>query len=321
VEYTKEIDKVKWYQFIVAIQWEKIRGYCSEKNVRLIGDMPFYVSYDSVDVWANAYLFNLDDEGKPTGVAGVPPDYFSEDGQLWGMPTFKWDVMKQDKYAWWVARLRKHFELFDLVRLDHFRAFETYWEVPPTDTTARNGRWIPGPGMDFFDSVRRELGGLPLIAEDLGYEMEQVYKLRDKTGLPGMKVLQFAWGENLPVSVDIPHNYTKNCVVYTGTHDNNTTIGWYKHETHKPDHKRMKEYLGSDVDEGNVHKVMGRLAYASVADTVILPIQDVLGLDERDRMNTPGTIKDNWMWRLPEDALTEDVEKQLMEWATLFKRR
>lgn len=315
------IDKVKWLQFLTASQWSKTRHYCNELGIKLVGDMPFYVSYDSVDIWANPQLFNLDGEGKALGVAGVPPDYFSEDGQLWGMPTFKWDKMREDNYAWWMLRLRKNLELFDLVRLDHFRAFETYWEVPAGDTTARNGKWLPGPRMHFFEVAERELGGLPLIAEDLGYEMEDVYRLRDATGLPGMKVLQFAWGDNLPVSVDIPHNYTSNCVVYTGTHDNNTTKGWYKHETKKADHRRMREYIGVDVDEENVHIVMSRLAYASVANIAILPIQDVLGLDEKFRMNTPGTTKDNWMWRLPDNVLTHDVETRLMDWVMLFKRK
>jgi malto-oligosyltrehalose synthase/4-alpha-glucanotransferase len=319
-EYSEDVEKTKWLQYIFARQWQKLKRYCNNLGVKLIGDLPFYVSYDSVAVWQHPELFCLDQDRNMTGISGVPPDYFSETGQLWNMPTYNWARMKADNYNWWINRLQKNLQQFDLLRIDHYRAFEAYWEVATDEETAQTGRWIKGPGMDFFNTVKGRLGTLPFIAEDLGNNMEDVYVLREKTGLPGMKVLQYAWGENIPMSVDIPHNYPLHCIVYTGTHDNNTTTGWYKDETKNEDRKRMKKYLGLEVTQKNVHKVLARLAYASVAQTAILPLQDVLGLDENERINTPGTGKDNWRWRLKEDLLSHKTEKQLREWAKLYNR-
>ncbi len=319
-EHAQELEKIKWIQFITARQWAQLKQYCNSKRVQIIGDLPFYVSYDSVDVWANPEMFTLDDAAKMTGVAGVPPDYFSEDGQLWGVPTYNWNRIKETNYKWWVERLRKNAELFDKVRIDHFRALESYWEVAAGQPTAREGKWIKGPGMEFFREIEAQLGSLPFIAEDLGYEMEEVYKLREESALPGMKVLQFAWGDNMSTSVDIPHNYPLNCIVYTGTHDNNTTASWYKHETKPEDRQRINEYTGRVVNEDNVVAVMSSMAYASVAETVILPMQDILGLDATARMNTPGTIDNNWKWRLPANALNAHIAKYLVKLTELYNR-
>lgn len=319
-KHADEINEVKWQQYVFFKQWKSLRRYCNNKGIQLFGDLPFYISHDSADIWAHPGIFCLDEDGGMTGVAGVPPDYFSADGQLWGMPTYNWHALKESGYDWWIARLRKNLELFDLLRLDHFRAFASYWQVPASAQTARHGQWHDGPGIDFFKVVEKELGGLPFVAEDLGDNMEKVYQLRDEIPLPGMRVLQFAFGTNMAVSVDIPHNYKYRAIVYTGTHDNNTTLGWYREETKKADHKRMKAYAGVQTNKNNVHEVMSKLAYASVAAIAILPLQDILGLDEDHRMNTPGTDKGNWCWRFLPGQLTTQIEKRLSGWAHFYNR-
>ncbi|HTM64931.1 MAG TPA: malto-oligosyltrehalose synthase [Flavipsychrobacter sp.] len=314
------MNKIKWLQFIFYRQWKALKAFANARNVQLFGDMPFYVSYDSADVWSHKELFCLDEDGNMTGVAGVPPDYFSETGQLWGMPTFNWHKLQEQHYEWWVRRLKKNIELFDLLRIDHFRALQDYWQVPADEETAINGKWLPGPRKEFFDVMKQQLGKLPFVAEDLGDKMEAVYELRDQVGLPGMKVLQFAWGKNMPQSVDIPHNHQVNSIVYTGTHDNNTTIGWYEEETNKADHKRMHHYLGLKVKQKNIHHVLARVAYGSVAKIAILPMQDVLGLGAAYRMNTPGKSEGNWLWRLKPHSLSEDIEKMLRDWVETYGR-
>jgi 4-alpha-glucanotransferase len=236
------------------------------------------------------------------------------------MPTYNWNALKQQDYDWWLKRLRKNMELFDLLRLDHFRAFAQYWEVPAGETTARNGQWRDGPGKDFFDVVQQRLGHLPFVAEDLGDHMDAVYHLRDAIGLPGMKVLQFAFGEHMAQSVDIPHNYTANCIVYTGTHDNNTTAGWFHDETNSADHKRLEKYAGRRLHAENVHHLMARIAYASVARIAILPMQDILGLGAASRMNMPGSGTNNWRWRLLPDQLQPSLQKKLCAWAKTYNR-
>lgn len=282
--------------------------------------MPFYVSYDSADVWADQELFALNEAGERSGIAGVPPDSFSADGQLWGMPTFNWERMKEDGYQWWIQRLRKNMELFDITRLDHFRAFEAYWKVPAGEETAKNGTWVQGPASDFFKAMQKEFGALPFVAEDLGDINEAVLNLRDESNLPGMKVLQFAFGDDMSQSDYIPHNYEKNFLVYTGTHDNNTTVGWWRTEADDSMKQRIIKYSGCDVDEKNVHMTLGRLAYSSVADIAILPVQDVLGLDETARMNVPSSANNNWAWRLVQGQLNGNVEKMLSEWVQLYNR-
>ena len=316
----KELQKIKWLQFIFAKQWHELRAYCNSRNIKFIGDIPFYISYDSSDVWGNKEIFALNEEGRRTGMAGVPPDSFSADGQLWGMPVFNWEVLKETGYRWWVDRLRKNIELFDLVRLDHFRAFAAYWDVPEGERTARNGQWKPGPGEDFFRVMERELGDLPFVAEDLGDIDEHVLNLRDEFRMPGMKVLQFAFGEDMPQSDYIPHNYDKNFLVYSGTHDNNTTVGWFRTEADEGVKNRIRQYVGGEVHEGNVHQVFARLAYGSVADIAILPVQDVLGLNETARMNIPSSAENNWAWRLTPGQLNQDAERILQEWTRTYNR-
>ncbi|KAA8478939.1 4-alpha-glucanotransferase/malto-oligosyltrehalose synthase,TIGR02401 [Arcticibacter tournemirensis] len=314
------LNKARWLQFIFATQWNDLKAYCNNLGIALFGDMPFYVSYDSADVWSNREIFCLDNDGNMTGVAGVPPDYFNENGQLWGMPVFRWDILKKQGYNWWLQRIRKNIELFDLLRFDHFRAFSAYWEVPASEDTAKNGIWKPGPGKDFFRTIQKKLGKLPFVAEDLGDIDAPVYELRDTFGFPGMKVLQFAFGDDMPQAIAIPHQYTQNFFAYTGTHDNNTTRGWFEKDADKTIRENLNDYTGVDVKAKNVHEVMARLAYASVAKTVIIPLQDVLGLDAKARMNSPATTENNWQWRLKPGELTGKEEEQLRKWVKIYNR-
>ena len=315
-----ELDKAKWLQFIFARQWHQLKDYCNHRGIQLLGDLPFYVSYDSADVWAHRDIFALDEEGQRTGMAGVPPDAFSDDGQLWGMPVFRWEVLKERGYDWWIDRLRKNQELFDLVRLDHFRAFADYWEVPAGETTARNGEWKPGPGADFFMAVEKALGELPFVAEDLGEITPPVLHLRDQFRLPGMKILQFAFGSDMPRSDYIPHNYTQNFLVYTGTHDNNTIRGWFNRDADEATRLRLEKYVGRPLSAAEIHLELGRMAYASLARIAILPLQDVLALDETARMNTPASGENNWGWRLMPGQLTAADEERLRQWTIMYNR-
>ncbi|HEY0053978.1 MAG TPA: malto-oligosyltrehalose synthase [Pedobacter sp.] len=314
------LDKIKWLQFIFFKQWNELKSYCSKQNIKLFGDLPFYVSNDSSDVWANKEIFCLDLDGKMTNVAGVPPDYFNDNGQLWGMPLFKWDVLKERNHDWWLKRIKKNLQMYDLLRLDHFRAFSTYWDVPATEETARNGEWKPGPGSDFFKVLKQEFGELPFVAEDLGDVDQAVYDLRDEFGLPGMRVLQFSFGDDQAQSVHSLHNYNLNSVVYTGTHDNNTSQGWYGHDATKQIKKNLREYAGAKSKKKKIHLELGKLAYSSVAKIVILPMQDVIGLDEDARMNMPASIEKNWVWRLRPDQLKEKYSNRLRKWAEVFNR-
>ena len=316
----KEMEQTKWLQFIFMLQWKDLKAYCNNLDIKLFGDLPFYASYDSVDVWSNPEIFCLDENGGMLGVAGVPPDHFSIDGQLWGMPVFNWDVLKEQQYEWWIERLRKNTELFDLLRLDHFRAFADYWQVPAGDNTARNGKWHRGPRADFFRQVKKKLGDFPFVAEDLGEINDPVYELRDEFNMPGMKVLQFAFGDDMPQSNYIPHNYTENFIVYTGTHDNNTTKGWYRKDATGTNLENLNQYAGRYVPEEEVHDTFNRMAYSSVAKIAIIPIQDVLGLDETARMNKPASIQNNWGWRLLPDQLDGHAERHLKFLTKLYNR-
>jgi malto-oligosyltrehalose synthase/4-alpha-glucanotransferase len=315
-----ELDNIKWQQWLFSKQWITLKIYANNRGIKLYGDIPFYVSYDSVDVWANPELFKLNNKGEMTHVAGVPPDYFNSDGQLWGMPVFNWETLKQTGYQWWFNRMRRNMEYFDLLRLDHFRAFSKYWEVTAGESTAINGTWQPGPGANFFKTVKKELGDLPFVAEDLGEITPDVYQLRDQFNLPGMRVMQFAFGDDMPVSVHTPYNHAQNSVPYTGTHDNNTIQGWYKHDSSKEDRKRLKNYVGGKVNADNIHKKLAELCFGSVADIVIIPIQDILGLDETNRMNIPSSTNGNWTWRLSADAITPKIEKWLVKQMKFFNR-
>ena len=318
--------KYQQYQFFK--QWSELKKYCNERGIRLIGDMPIFIALDSAEVWSHSEMFYLDTSGKPTVVAGVPPDYFSKTGQLWGNPLYRWDVMARDGYARWIERFRATHALVDIIRLDHFRGFEKYWEVPGTDITAMNGRWVSGPGVELFKAVQKALGTLPIIAEDLGIITPEVDALRDQLGFPGMRVLQFAFDSDPKADDYKPHNYPRNCVVYTGTHDNNTTIGWFKGSAIKDttqsreEKKREKQvalkYLGTDGHELNWDFI--RLALMSVADTAIIPMQDVLGLGSEARMNFPGTTEGNWCWRFVPDMLTAEIKDRLKELTALYGR-
>ncbi len=316
----EELERIRFLQFIFQLQWSELKKYCNQNGIDLLGDLPFYVSCHSSDVWANKELFHLDAEGRMAGIAGVPPDYFNAEGQLWGMPVFRWDVLRRQGYAWWIRRLARNLDLYDLVRLDHFRAFSAYWEVAPDSGTAREGSWKPGPGADFFRAVRAALGGLPFLAEDLGDIDEPVYRLRDEFSLPGMKVLQFAFGGDLPESLNAPHNYGTNFFVYTGTHDNNTSKGWFSTEADEDTIRSLERYTGIRPTGLNVHRILARTAYASVAGTVILPMQDLLGLDGTARMNTPAAISGNWFWRLKKGQAGPREEEELRTLVTTFNR-
>jgi 4-alpha-glucanotransferase len=318
-EMSAAIDKIKWLQYIFSVQWTSLKQYSNMRRIKLFGDMPFYMNYNSSDVWAQPEIFNLDEAGNVLGMAGVPPDYFSADGQLWGMPTYKWEGLKISGYQWWIRRIKKNLEYFDLIRLDHFRAFADYWEVPAGEITAVNGQWKIGPGSDFFKTVEKEIGALPLIAEDLGDMNDLVYNLRDEFKLPGMKVLQFAFDPQMAYSTHIPHNHIENSFAYTGTHDNNTTLGWYAH-TEKDERERITQYTGFKIKRKNAYKAFVKMAYASVAKTAIIPMQDVLGLGEQDRMNIPSSTQGNWAWRLKPGYVKSKAAKWLRNLVIMYNR-
>jgi 4-alpha-glucanotransferase len=314
----KRIAAHRFRQWLFFHQWMELKGFAMARGIRLIGDIPIFVAHDSSDVWARPELFQLDEKGLPTGVAGVPPDYFSKTGQLWGNPLYDWDRLESEEFQWWVDRVKACLETMDLVRLDHFRGFEAYWEVPVDEKTAENGKWVPGPGADFFNVLRRELGGqLPVIAEDLGVITPAVELLRDTFDLPGMKVLQFAWSG--PDNVFLPHEHVRNCVVYSGTHDNDPTIGWWNHLADSATKELVAEYTGCATDEP--HWALIRLGMMSTAHTFIATMQDVLGLGREGRMNLPGEGKGNWNWRMTGDAFLDPAGDRLARLTWLYRRR
>jgi 4-alpha-glucanotransferase len=293
-----------------------VREYANERGIRIVGDVPIFVAHDSADVWSNPELFFLDDQGEPTVVAGVPPDYFSETGQRWGNPLYRWDVLKKSGFAWWIERFRAILHLVDVIRVDHFRGFEAYWEVPASESTAMNGKWVKAPGKKLFQAVESTLGELPIIAEDLGVITEEVTALRKAFDFPGMKVLQFAFGGEADNDY-LPHNYEKDCVAYTGTHDNDTTLGWYHGlEDRVRDH--VRRYLWSDGRQVNWDLI--RLASMSAADLAIVPLQDVLSLGSEARLNFPGRPEGNWEWRYEAGALGPHLAHRLRELAETYGR-
>ncbi len=315
-EFALEIDFERFTQFLFFRQHGALKSEANARGIRIIGDLPIFVGHNSADVWANPHLFHLNKDGHATAVAGVPPDYFSKTGQLWGNPLYRWDAMAENRYAWWLHRLRMALTLYDVVRIDHFRGFQAYWSIPGTETTAMNGRWEPGPDSHFFTAVREEFGQLSIIAEDLGLITPAVERLRDRFRLPGMKVLQFAFSD--PKNVYLPHNYlTPNCVVYTGTHDNNTNRGWWQSLKSK-ERSFAREYLGTNGRDISWDLI--RLAHSSIAATSIVPLQDVLDLGSEARMNTPGVESGNWGWRCPEAALKDDLASRLGELTVRFGR-
>ncbi len=302
----ESISRHRRAQFVFMTRWAELREQAKECGITILGDVPIYPALDSADVWAHQELFHLDDDGAPTQVAGVPPDYFSKTGQLWGNPLYRWDRLKENGYAWWIERLRHGLALHDELRLDHFRGFAGYWAVPADADTAEEGAWEPGPGVGLFDAVRAALGGLPFVAEDLGVITEDVTALRKTLGLPGMRVLQF--GFDATDGDHTPHRLTKDIVVYTGTHDNDTTRGWFASLDAKAK-ARVLDYLGGTAEE--VSGSMIRAAYTSVADLAVAPLQDVLDLGSEARMNVPGVARGNWSWRAPSDAFTPERAHRL----------
>ncbi len=314
--HTEAIERQVFRQFLFFRQWQALRSYANQKGILIIGDAPIFVSYDSADAWSHPEHFFLDERGKPLVVAGVPPDYFSATGQLWGNPLYRWDFHRQTGFAWWIERIRATLQIFDIIRLDHFRGFAGYWEVPYGEPTAENGRWVPGPGKELFEAIRSALGGLPIIAEDLGEITPDVIELRDTLGLPGMKVFQFAFSAD---SEDpfLPHNYISNCVAYTGTHDNDTSIGWYQKA---PEEERdfVRRYLARSGDD--IAWDMIRAVWSSVADFSLAPLQDFLRLGTDGRMNFPGKPSGNWSWRLPAGALDAELKAHILEMNTLYSR-
>ncbi|MBM4276331.1 MAG: 4-alpha-glucanotransferase [Deltaproteobacteria bacterium] len=315
-----EIEQEKFYQYLFFKQWLSLKAYCNQKGIRLIGDIPIYVNYDSSDVWTNSEIFNLNKEKKPLGVAGVPPDYFSKTGQFWGNPTFRWDRLQKTDYQWWFHRISHNLRLFDILRLDHFRGLIAYWEIPSTETTAMNGKWVEAPADDFLTALLKRFPVDSFIAEDLGIITPDVKEVMDRFGFPGMRVLQFAFGEDSPNHPYLPHNFISNTVVYTGTHDNNTIRGWFENEIHPEDKKRVFRYLGREVFSEDLPAELIRLGMMSVANMVITPLQDVLGLGEETRMNRPSTLSGNWEWRLLPDQLTSSYAEMLLELTKIYGR-
>ncbi len=318
-ELSEEIEKIKFIQFLFFRQWKALVKYGHSKHVQFIGDIPFYINHDSADCWANTEYFKLDKEKKPIKVSGVPPDYFSKTGQLWGTPVYNWKTLRHKNFDWWVERIRQNLLLFDLVRLDHFRAFSAYWEVPAEDDTAVNGKWVNTPGNEFFKIIVKKFPEMPLIAEDLGSLDEPVYRLLERFKFPGMKVLHFAFGEEKVENPYLPFNHQPNNIVYTGTHDNNTTRGWFKNEN-KEAKFHLKEYSGVKVTTRNVHQVLHRISLNSVAHLSITPLQDIIGIGEEGIMNIPGSTTGNWTWRVTSDQIPTERARELKELNRLFGR-
>ena len=306
----------EYVQFLFFRQWAVVRAAANARGIQIMGDVPIYVACDSADVWGNRELFQLDEKGEPTVVAGVPPDYFSATGQRWGNPLYRWELMRETEFRWWVARVRTNLRFADIIRLDHFRGFAAYWEVPASEETAVHGRWMPGPGNALFDALRGALGELPLVAEDLGFITDDVHELRRSVGLPGMKILQFAFAED--DSPHLPHRYDRETVAYTGTHDNDTARGWFERAS-DAERENALGYLGC-TSADDIAWALIRAAYTSVAETAIVPVQDILDLGSDARMNTPGAPHGNWSWRLRAGSLTHETATRLRRLATLTGR-
>ena len=310
------IQRQNFRQFLFFRQWSSLRQHASREGIRLIGDIPIFVAHDSADVWANPELFYMKKNGMPKVVAGVPPDYFSPTGQLWGNPLYRWEIHTASGYQWWLDRIKATLGFVDIIRIDHFRGFAGYWEVPGKAKTAENGRWVPGPGVNFFQAILNSLGDLPILAEDLGVITPDVEAMREQFNLPGMKVLLFAFSVD-PANPFLPHHYPANCVVYTGTHDNDTSLGWFQKAS--PDEQRfLRRYL--NIRGESVSWEIIRTAWASVATFALAPLQDFLELDNTARMNYPGNPSGNWTWRMRGDALTEDLYERIRELNYLYSR-
>lgn len=313
-------DEIRFYEFqqyLFAKQWRELKLYANKAGVEIVGDIPIYVAFDSADTWSHPELFQLDEEGMPIGVAGCPPDAFATTGQLWGNPLYNWPYHRTTGYKWWMERIAYCYELYDVVRIDHFRGFDEYWFVPYGDETAQRGHWEEGPGYDFFETMKRRLGNKKVIAEDLGFLTDSVIELVKNTGYPGMRILQFGFDGGAE-SIYLPHNYERNCVVYTGTHDNETTPGWIRNCSPRV-REFLQEYLNCTEEEEMTWELI-RLAVSSVADTAIIPMQDYLGLGNEARINTPSTLGDNWKWRMKKGAATDELAERIYKLAKLYGR-
>ena len=316
-EYADEVAFFKFQQFLFAKQWSALKAYANKKKIQIIGDIPIYVAFDSADTWANPELFQLDDTLTPTAVAGCPPDAFSATGQLWGNPLYRWEYHKETEFAWWMKRIAYCYRLYDVVRIDHFRGFDEYYSIPYGDETAEFGHWEKGPGYDIFRTMKAQLGNKAVIAEDLGFLTDTVIKLVKKTGYPGMKILQFAF-DSREESDYLPHNYEKNSIVYTGTHDNDTTLGWYARLNRK-DKAFARKYLNIRSNK-DVQWVFIRAAMSSVSDTCVIPMQDYLGLGTEARTNMPSTLGTNWKWRMLPEEFTEELAERIYNMTKLYSR-
>jgi 4-alpha-glucanotransferase len=326
-ELREEVEAHMFYQFLFFRQWFALKTYANERGISIVGDLPIFVAHDSADVWTNPEQFKLDKNGKPIVVAGVPPDYFSSTGQLWGNPLYNWDRMLADGFKWWIERVRATLTVVDIARVDHFRGFAACWEIPGGDKTAERGQWVEAPGKELFTAIRKTLGELPIIAEDLGVITPDVVALREEFGFPGMRILQFGFGSDSK-NIDLPHNYVPNVVAYTGTHDNDTTVGWFKSvagegstrtaEQIERERKFCMDYLNTDGKE--IHWDLIRGVLASVANTAIVPLQDLLGLGTEARMNLPNSTEGNWAWRYQAGALTDKIATRLKDLTQLYGR-
>jgi 4-alpha-glucanotransferase len=309
-EWSREMAVEQAVQFLFNLQWSALRSYCAERKVRIMGDVAIFVNYDSADVWTNPEMFELDDQLRPTRVSGVPPDYFSETGQRWGNPLYRWGLLKERGFDWWVARIRRSLSLYDLIRLDHFRGFEAFWSIPAEEATAMNGQWVKAPGRELFQRLKEVFGSLPFVAEDLGLITPEVDELREHFGMPGMRVLQFGFADR-GAHLYLPHRYVTNTVAYTGTHDNNTTLGWWRDDADENERRNAQTYLEPIDHDGQIVWAMMRAAARSVANLCVFPMQDVLHLGSEARMNTPSAGAGNWGWRYGMDAIHPDFSTQL----------
>lgn len=310
----------KFLQYLFFEQWNSLKRYCNERGIQIFGDIPIYVIHNSADVWASPELFKLDKQKRPYVVAGVPPDYFSETGQLWGNPIYSWETLRETGYAWWIRRVAQNAKLFDLVRVDHFRGLIGYWEVPASEPSAIKGKWVEAPAEDFLNALFKKLPNLSIVAEDLGVITPDVREIMYRFALPGMKVLLFAFGDDLATNPYTPHNLPTNCVIYTGTHDNNTVKGWFEGEATPETKERLCRYLGREVPVESIHWELIRAAMMSVANMAIFPMQDLLGLGAEARMNRPASAKGNWEWRLVPDQLQPSIVEQLREMTEIYGR-
>jgi 4-alpha-glucanotransferase len=319
-DFREMIFREKFIQFLCFKQWFELKEYCNERGIQLFGDMPIYVNYDSADAWSNPHIFKLDENKLPKFIAGVPPDYFSETGQLWGNPVYDWDVLKQSNYQWWISRLAHNFRLFNIIRIDHFRGLVAYWEVPAGEETAINGKWVKVPVDDFFSTIYKHFFMPPIVAEDLGMIDADVRETLKRYSLPGMKVLIFGLGTDNPRHPYLPHNYEENYVAYTATHDNNTVRGWFENDINGEAKQRLFEYIGREASAENINWELIRLAMCSPAALTVFPIQDILGLGGDARMNRPAHANGNWGWRMNSQGIPPQTRQKLKELTHIYGR-